>query len=660
MEHGRAVQLRGAADHPTTAGELCPKVNRYLDRVYGHDRVTVPLRRTGPKGSATFEEIGWDEAIEHIATRLRSTIDSVGAAGILPYSFAGTQGAIQMGVMASRFFEAIGSSDIHRHLCGVSAWMGAARVSGQPFGIDPEDLRHSKTILLWGTNTLVTNRHLWSTIETARAGGATVVVIDPVRTSTAARADEFVQLRPGTDVALVLAMVQVLDREGLVDGQWLDEATSGWEDLRRSAYDVELSEAARVTGVAVERIEWLARLYAQQTPAAIRVLVGPEHREHGVDIMAALAMLPAVTGAGRQVGGGLARSTAVYFDEALGGVGLDTPGPGTPRAFPMADLGAVLTDRSLDPPVRDLIVHNCNPAVICMDQNRVLEGLARDDLFTVVIEQYLTDTARYADIVLPATTQLEHLDLVPAWGHLYLALNQPAIEPVGESLPNTEIFRRLSGAMGLTDPRLFDSDETLVRQLLDSAHPWLDGITFEGLVADGWARLAVVPGHRPGIDSDLTTPNGKLQLQPLSYTPGSETPAGDPDLASRYPLVLLTRKQHTKFLNAHYAGSDAHHPQAGEPLCSLAPADAAARGVSAGDLVELFNDRGTVSMRVAVDDSLLDGVVTAPFGWWNEHHQERRSINVLTNPVAPQGFGSAAFHETLVEVRLAGSGSVGP
>jgi anaerobic selenocysteine-containing dehydrogenase len=648
VEGSQAVRLRGSRDHPTTRGELCPKVNKFLDRVYHADRLLTPLRRVGPKGAGEFEPIGWPDAIETIAAQLSALIDEHGGQSILPFSFDGTQGRIQKGVMADRFFAAISSSQIRRHLCGVTAWLGSAEVSGVPFGIDPEDLRHAQTILLWGTNTRLTNRHLWPSIEAARANGATVVVLDPVRTVTADHADHFIQLRPGTDVALVLAMIGVLDRDGLIDQEFLDHSTTGWPELRSAALALPLAEAAAITGVEARTIEWLATTYATKRPAAIRVLVGPEHREHGQDLFRSLTMLPAVVGAWKDRGGGLARSTQVYFEEAIAPDVAHPPG----RVFNMAELGAVLTNGALDPPIRALVVHNSNPAVIVPDQNAVLAGLARSDLFTVVIEQFLTDTARYADVLLPATTQLEHLDLMVSWGHLYLALNRPAIPPVGEALPNTEIFRRLAGAMGLTDAGLQDDDETLVRQLLDTGHPYLAGVTLESLSETTWSRLAVPT--RPYVDEPPRTMSGRLQLGAIAYRAGTETPTGDPDLAARFPLTLMSMKQHPRFLNANYGGFDDHLPRRGEPHLEIHPHDAGSRGMADGDRARVFNDRGELDLVVSVTDRVQPGVVGAPFGWWASRSPGGRTVNVLTNPQAPGGVGSAAFHETLVQVEPAG------
>ncbi|HET7900476.1 MAG TPA: molybdopterin-dependent oxidoreductase [Candidatus Nanopelagicales bacterium] len=647
---GVATRLRGSTSHPVTRGTLCPKVNRFLDRVHHPDRVLTPLRRTGPKGSAEFEPIGWAEAVAEIAARMRALIDAGRADAILQYSFAGTQGLVQMGVLIDALFDAVGASDVHRELCGTTSWLGPAKVLGRPFGVDPETFRHSRTLVLWGTNTRITNRHFWPVVEEARANGATIVVVDPVRTETAREADVFVQPRPGTDVALVLGLVHVLDRDGLLDPSWLAERTVGWADLEACAAEWAPERTATATGVPAEQIEQLAHLMATQRPTGVRMLIGPEHRENGTEIQRAVAMLPAVLGSWRDVGGGLARSTQQWAFSAL-----SLPHRPQRRSVNMARLGQVLTDpREGDPRIELLFVHNSNPAVIVPDQNRVIEGLEREDLFTVVVEQFVTDTARYADIVLPATTQIEHLDLAHSWGHLYLALNQPATAPRGEALPNTEIARRLATALGLDDPALQRSDEQLVRDLLDSDHPFLDGITYEVLAERGWARLAVPDGLRPHVDDIPGVPTRPMRLGALDPSVGSETVDGD--TAGQFPLALISRKQHPKFLNAAYAGFPAHLPSSGRPSLQIHPADAAARGVASGDIVRVHNDRGSLSLAAEVTEDLQPGLVAIPFGWWNRSTPEGRAVNALTNAgVNKDDRGSAWFHDTLVEVERSGA-----
>ncbi|MEO0495400.1 MAG: molybdopterin-dependent oxidoreductase, partial [Actinomycetota bacterium] len=360
---GRAVALRGIDDHPTTQGQLCPKVNRFLDRVHHPDRILTPLRRTGPKGSGEFTPISWDEAIAEIGDRFRTIVDRSGPAAILPYSFDGTQGVIQKGILARRFFAALGTSDVRRHLCGVTAWLGAADVLGTPKGIDPEDLHLARTIVLWGTNTLVTNRHLWATIERARDDGAEVIVVDPVRTATAERADRFLQLRPGTDVALVAGLIHVMDRDGLLDPEWLAAHTTGAADLLASVADATPEITEQRTGIAADEIVAVAHRFAIVGPAAVRSLVGPEHRGNGREIMRAITILPTVAGAWRVAGGGLARSTQVWWEEGFGLDDEDARLAPPARTFNMARLGEILTDSTLDPPIEALFVHNSNPAV---------------------------------------------------------------------------------------------------------------------------------------------------------------------------------------------------------------------------------------------------------------------------------------------------------
>lgn len=656
VKDGVAIKLRGSKDHPTTRGQLCPKVNRLLHRVYNDERILTPLRRTVDG----FLPISWDEALAEIADQVRHNVARSGAESILQFSFDGTQGVIQKGIVADRFFDVLGASDVERDLCGVTAWHGAAAVSGEPFGVDPEDLVHSKNIILWGTNTYLTNRHLWPVIEEARGNGATVTVIDPIRTSTAERADTFIQIKPGTDVALVLAMIHVLDRDGLLDQEWLNSRTNGWSGLRTDAAMMTPADASVITGISSGQIVDLAQSYVANTPSAIRVLVGPEHRRYGEDIMRAIALLPAITGAWREVGGGLVRSTQIYFEHALN---YPDRSQFKRRSFSMSQLGAVLNNPGLDPAIGMLLVHNSNPAVVCPDQNAVIAGLERDDLFTVVIEQFMTDTAQHADIVLPCTTQIEHMDLGIAWGHLNLALNQPAIEPIGEALPNTEIFRRLAARLDMVDPLLTQTDEELVRGLLDSDHPWLEGISFDSLDKQGWQRLAIEPGTRPFVDSSVPAPvaASSVSSEPAVRT-GSTTgrihrfELGSlryqwPKSDSAFPLGLLSRKQHLKFLNSNYAGFDAHLPTPPEPLLSMHVADAVERGLSEGDQVRVFNERGELNLRVQFSADTQPGLVTIPFGWWNRHTSNSRGVNALTAS-DPQraGRGSASFHDTRVEV----------
>lgn len=679
VRSGVAVQLRGDPAHPFTDGQLCPKVNPFLDRVYHPDRLLGPLRRVGPKGEGRFEPIDWDTAIAEIAQRTGDAMTRHGGETVLPYSLDGTQGLVQKGVLADRFFAALGATRLNRHICGVTAWHGAADVLGVPLGADPTEVASARTIVLWGTNTLLTNRHLWPFVEEARRNGASVIVVDPVSTMTAQRADWHVQPRPGTDVALVLGVIGVLDRDALIDEERVGAAASGWPELRAEARALRLDNAAAITGLEGADIVALAHRIAHHQPSVLRALIGMEHREHGQDIHRAVTALAVVSGSGYM------RSTQAYFDTAFADI---VPSPGPQRVVNMSALGEMLTEADLALPVTVLVNYGCNPAAITPDQNRVVAGLERDDLFTVVIEQFMTDTARYADIVLPTTTQIEHLDLMNAWGHLYVSLNLPAIEPLGECLPNTEIFRRLARALSLDASGLADSDEQMARDLLASGHPWLDGITYERLQRDGWARLAVPSGWSALTDREIPLAPSSVggaaslplsagaavtvrqrQLDPirrldpirlgaLRYRPATESADGDAELAERYPLALMSLKQHQRFLNSHYGGFEHHLPDPPRPRLDVSTTDAAARGIADGDRVRVYNDRGELFTTAAVSGRLQPGLVTMPFGWW-ARSAGARTVNVLTNAALggpDPDVGSAAFHDTLVEVEPAPDG----
>ncbi|MGQ0668846.1 MAG: molybdopterin-containing oxidoreductase family protein [Actinomycetota bacterium] len=664
VRDGVAVELRGDPDHPFTGGGLCAKVNHYLeDRVYNPDRLLYPLRRAGPKGSGELERVSWDEALEDIAARLKGIVAEDGAEAILPYSYMGTQGMVQGMAMDGRFFARLEASRLERTICGDNGQAGVAATIGIDAGIDPEDIQHARLIIIWGTNTVVTNLHLWPFVQRARRAGAEVIVIDPVRTRTAQAADRHMQPMPGTDAALALGMMHVIVAEDLYDHDYVERHTLGFDKLSDRLQDYPPKRAAEITRLSVEEIVDLARRYATVRPAAIRTLVGMEHRRNGAMTFRTVACLPALVGAWRDRGGGLVAMTGRHVRNAVPMQRLWMPELEDPakRLINMLELGRALTDPSLRPPIRALVVYNSNPAAIAPNQNLVLEGLARDDLFAVVHEQFMTDTARYADYVLPATTQAEHWDLMYTWGHLYLSLNRPAIEPRGEAVPNSELFRRLARAMGMDHLELQESDEEIIRRVLDADHPWLEGITFERLLEEGWAKLRVPEDWRPFADGNFPTPSGKCELyserlaelgfDPLpAFEPAPESPAGDPELAARYPLALVAAKTGLHFLNSSYGGIERHLKGEREPLLEIHPDDAQARGIRDGDMVRVFNERGEVEVRARVGDRVRPGVVSIPSGWWASRSPGGRSANALTaDGVAPWGRGGD-FHDTLVEV----------
>ena len=664
-----AVKLRGNPDHPYSAGELCPKVNRFLDRVYSPDRVLHPLRRIGPKGSGQFEEITWDDALAEIATRLHAVIDEHGAQAVLPFSDAGNQSLLAMMGLSGRFFGHMGATKLDRNICGPTVGAGMRMTNGTGRGMDALELEHSQLILLWGTNTRLTNRHLWPTIETARSRGARLVVVDPIRTITAEaidpdRGDRFIQPLPGTDIAMMLAMMHVIIRDGLTDDAWIGEHTEGYDELRGAVADWTPTRAAVVTDVDADVIEQLAIDYATVRPAGIRTLIGAEHHENGAMFFRTLACLPALTGAWAERGGGIAKSVGSYADDLVDVVDVVRPdlevagGRSPARTLNMSRLGRILTTPHAGEPagagISAFVVWNCNPQVIVPNAELIRAGFERDDLFTVVHEQFLTDTAQYADIVLPATTQIESDDVVLPWGHLWVGWNAAAIAPPGEACSNTELFRRLAAAMGYTEPSLFDDDATLLRDALP-------GVDLDELRRVGWIRAPYPADGRPCGDGRFDTPSGRVEFasdqlermgQPRvpTFVAPREGPAGDPDLAARYPLQLLTPKHHTRFLNSGYSQLPKHGPAEGGPFVELVADDAAARGLADGALARVWNDRASVALPVRITDRLRPGVAAIPFGWWRHQHPDGKVANSLTNDTLTEWGGGVAYSDTLVEI----------
>jgi anaerobic selenocysteine-containing dehydrogenase len=651
VEDGRAVVLRGARDQPYTNGALCAKVNHYLDRVYDPGRVLRPLRRSGPKGEGRFEPVSWEEALADIAGRLAAIVERWGGEAVLPYSYAGNMGAVQGGSLDRRFFARLGASRLARTICGETANAGVREVLGTSAGRLPEDVEGSRLIVLWGTNTLVTNLHLWPYIRRARERGARLVVIDPLRTRTAAEADEHVQPLPGTDAALALGLLHVIVAEGLQDQDYLDRHCEGWPDLRARLDDYPPDRVAALCGLEAGQVVQLARAYATERPAMLRTLVGPEKHPGGGTAFRAIACLPAVTGAWRDRSGGLLHWTSALFSEAIGGRELRGRQART-RTVNMVQIGRALEGRSLDPPIQALFVYDANPASIAPNSSLVRRGLEREDLFCVVHDLFVTDTARYADYVLPATSFIEHLDLLLSWGHAYLTLNQPAIAPRGEALPNTELFRRLAGAMGWgSDPAFQATDEELVRQALDTGHPYLRGVTFERLQAEGWAPLALEVRGVAFAEGEFPTDSGRCRLaqpelaaQGLDPVPGFTPPSEDP----QHPLTMVSSKQALHFLNSSYSMLPRHARREAGPTVELDPVDAAARGIADGDPVRVASELGAVELPARIAGAVRPGVVAIPHGYWRS--LSGSSANDLTSDGLADLGGGGDFYGTRVEV----------
>jgi anaerobic selenocysteine-containing dehydrogenase len=652
-----AVKLRGNPEHPYSYGELCPKVNRFLDRVYSPDRVLTPLRRVGPKGTGSFEQISWDDALDEIATRLGAILDEHGGEAVLPFSDAGNQSLLATQGISERFFNHIGACRLLRNICGPTVGAGVAMTNGTGLCADPLDLEHSKLIILWATNTRLTNRHLWPVIERARANGAELVVIDPIRTITAEEADRFIQPLPGTDIAMMLAMMHVIVRDGLTDRVWIDRHTVGFDELCDAVEHATPAWAAGQCGVDASVIEQLARDYATVRPAAIRSLIGAEHHENGAMFYRTLACLPAITGSWQERGGGLMRSVGSWQDALVDEDALHRPdllAGRRPRTFNMSRLGEILLDE--DEPIRAMFVWNSNPLVIVPNAERAREGMARDDLFTVVHEQFLTDTARYADIVLPATTQIESDDVTPAWGHLWLGWNEAAIPPLGDSVSNSECFRRIAGAMGLEEPSLHDDDMTVLRQALPT-------VDLDALRRDGWMRVPFPDDGTPWANGGFPTSTGKVELasdrlEQMGHPrlPTFVAPAEGPQgpMADRYPLQLMTPKHHARFLNSGYSHLPKHGPAEGGPFVELDADDAAARGLVEGECARVFNDRASLELPVKITTRLRPGLASIPWGWWRHQHPDGMVANSLTNDTLTEWGGGVAYSDTLVQVERAG------
>ncbi len=664
VEDGRAVAIAGDPTHPFTRGFLCVKVARYLDRVYSPDRVLHPLRRVGEKGEGRFEQVSWDEALDDIAARLNAiAAGPAGPQAILPYSYSGTLGLVQEESLPRRFFHRLGASLLGRTICSTAGGEGLRATVGGSIGTDPEAVVGAKLILLWGTNTLSSNVHLWRVCLDARKRGARLIAIDPWRSRTAEHCDDHLAIRPGTDAALALGLMHVLFAEGLADRDYLASYTEGAEALEARAAEYAPARVAEITGVPAERIVALARAYATTRPAFIRINYGLQRHAGGGMAVRTIACLPAVAGAWRDAGGGLLLSTSGAFPIDRAKLGrTDWIRPGT-RTINMIELGQALTNRDarVDPPVLALVVYGSNPAAVAPNASLVHEGLRREDLFTVVHEQFRTDTTDFADYVLPATTQLEQFDLHKAYGHYYLVLNEPAIAPLGEAVSNTELFRRLAARMGFTEPDLFANDQAIAAEALSGGDPAFEGITLESLAERGWQRLNRAGLEAPFREGNFPTPSGRCRLvnpdlatQGLDPVPTYIAPREAVAPTPALPLALLSPPAR-HFLNSSFSGLPSFRAAEGEPTVEIHPKDAAARGLRDGERARVRNDRGWFLARAVVTDRVRPGVVVAPSIYWNKLVPGRRNANWVTPDATADMGGGATFYDVRVEVERAGA-----
>ena len=636
VEAGRAVKVAGDPDHPITVGFLCGKVSNYLERVYSDERVLHPLVRD----NGGFRRASWDEALDRVAAGLTRAREKFGGESILPYSYMGTQGLIQANTMSARVMNALGATELERTICASAGMAGTRMAQGESPEVDPEEWPHARYVLVWGWNPMSTAPHLWRKLLDARRAGARLVVVDPFRSRTARVADEHLRPLPGTDAALAMGMMRAIVDAGLQDEEWCRAHAEGYDELLAALAGFEVERAAAITGVDAETIARVGRDFGSTRPALLRLGVGAQRHLGAPAAYATLASMPALTGAWRDRGGGcsyIPKATASAVSAApLQGEELRQ---GPVRRINMSQLGAALTEDELDPPVKAFVCWSSNPAAIAPDQEQVLAGLRREDLFTVVLEQFMTDTAALADVVLPATTQLEHLDVVFSWGHHYLTWNEPAIEPLGEAKPNTEVFRLIAARLGLDDPLFRETDEQLVDRLLA-------GFEENGLRERGWTKIDLGQGPTPHAAGGFGTANGRIALR-AEYVPPAEV--SDEALAERFPLALVTPKTHL-FLNSTFANQRRQHAAQPRPEVVVSPADAGERGIEDGVRVRVWNDRGAFSCSARVSDDARPGVLVAPMGWWNRDYEGGRSAQATTSQLLTDAGSAPIFNDNRVEV----------
>jgi anaerobic selenocysteine-containing dehydrogenase len=677
VRDGTAVRFYADPAHPVTQGWLCAKVRPYLERVYSPDRLTHPLRRVGPKGGGSWQRISWEEAIATIAERWRGIIAEHGAAAILPYSYSGTLGLLQNIISANRLWNRMGASGLERSICGAAAERAVEATLGARWAPDPADVLHSKLVIIWGHNPASTGPHFMPMLRRAQRQGAYVVVIDPRRTLTTGTADLHIRPRPATDGALALGLMHVIFSEGLHDEAWLEQHTIGWRELRERAMGYPPERVAAITGVPAETIIDLARRYATTKPALLKSADGVQRHGNGGQTFRALCCLPAIVGQYGVLGGGLFYSTSGYSKWDYEAVGHASECPPTPRVINMNRLGAALTGEASDPPVMSLFVFAANPVTSTPNAGLIVEGLMREDLFTVVHEQFMTDTAQYADIVLPATSQLEQHDLHKGYGHRNLQYNHPAIPPLAECKSNWDVMRLLAAGMGYEEPWLHEDAEQALRGVIDASraiNPFYAEMSLERLQAEGTVPLSFPPGGEvPFSDGRFPTPSGKVELrcdalraEGLDPLPEYVEPAEfagrrrsrqsedlvDTTADPMAELVLISGASH-HYVSSSFANQPSLMAKEGDPFIEINPADAAARGVRHGADVLIENARGWCRLRAVVTEDVPPGVTVAPKGPWSRLSPHGRNINWVTPDALADLAGQSTFHSNLVRVRPA-------
>jgi anaerobic selenocysteine-containing dehydrogenase len=658
VENGVAVKVSGNPAHRHTDGVLCAKVSKYTERTYHPERLLHPLRRTGPKGSGQFERISWDEALREIATRL-GAIAQRSPEAILPYSYAGTMGLVQGEAMAARFFHQLGASRLERTICAAAGGAGLMHTLGGKLGMQVQFFAEAKLILIWGSNSIGSNLHFWRLAQEAKRRGAKLVCIDPRRSETAEKCHVHLALRPGTDAALALALMHELIHHDWLDHDYIARHTVGWAALRERALAWTPERAAAVCGLDAAQIRALAHDYGQcfvrGEPAAIRLNYGMQRVHGGGNAVRAVACLPALIGAWRHRAGGVLLSSSGAFPTRHAALQRpDLLGQRRPRLLNMSTIGDILQhlgDAAWGPQVEALVVYNSNPVAVAPESGAVVRGFAREDLFTVVLEHFQTDTVDYADIVLPATTQLEHWDIHTSYGHTDVLLNRPAIAPLGEARSNTQIFRDLAQAMGFDAPCFADSDEVLCRTAFDGL------IDFEVLLRDGFASLPLP--EAPFAQGNFPSPSGRCEFfnEALQRSTGDGLPDHVPNHEpagsdARHPLAMISPPARN-FLNSTFVNVRSLRDIEGEPLLEMHPTDAAARGLHDGQTIRVYNDRGSYQCVLRINGRAREGVVNGLGIWWRKLGLNGTNVNELTSQQLTDLGHGPVFYDCLVDVASA-------
>jgi anaerobic selenocysteine-containing dehydrogenase len=667
VEDGVATEVKGDPEHPTTAGVLCTKVARYAERTYHPERLLYPMRRVGKKGEGKFERISWDQALDDIAQRL-GAIAARAPQAVLPYSYCGTMGLVQGESMSSRFFNQLGASLLDRTICAMAGATGYKYTIGASIGTDLEQFQDAKLIIIWGGNPIASNLHFWTRAQEAKRRGARLIAIDPYRSLTAEKCHQHIALMPGTDAALALGMMHVLTRENLLDDDYIARHTLGFDQLKERAAEWTPERAAEICGITVDEVVNLAREYGQTArrgePVAIRANYGMQRVRGGGMSVRTVACLPALVGAWRHPAGGIQLSTSGSFPANRPALQRPDLLKHPARTINMTTIGDDLLRESspeFGPKIEAVIVYNANPLAIAPDSDKVMRGFLREDLFTVVLEHFMTDSADYADILLPATTQLEHVDAHLAYGHLYMMANNAAIAPMGEAKPNTEIFRLLAARMGFDDPCFRESDDELAAKAFDTTHPRAIHFDWEALKQRGWQKLNMPDA--PFAEGGFPTPSGKCEFysatmladghDPLpTYTPPYESAATSPELARRYPLAMISPPARN-FLNSTFVNVKSLRGAEGEPHLDIHPLDSAARGINDGEMVRIFNDRGSFVAKARVTPKARAGLVVGLSVWWKKLATDGKNANEVTSQRLTDMGRAPTFYDTLVQVEKA-------